>query len=177
MPRNAAHHHDRSGDRLAGRRVITQPGAVDAFQEVLFIIGKLDWTVGRNQRLTGRTIFSAMTIPSTAAAGIPRSSDRSISGTACFRTPCSWCPRLARPILNELRLQVARHQSRFSSEGAGTGVSVNINGGTVNGVNNNINFGMPTGDGEDFVQRIYQVLDNYTMLRGNHSFKVGFDYR
>ena len=76
--------------------------------------------------------------------------------------------------LNELRLQVAqRHQSRFSSEGAGTGVSVNINGGTVNGVNNNINFGMPTGDGEDFVQRIYQVLDNYTMLRGNHSFKVG----
>jgi len=79
--------------------------------------------------------------------------------------------------LNELRLQVMQRTSRrFSSEGAPTGVAININGGIVGGINNNINFGAPTGDGELFKQRIYQVVNNFTLLRGNHNFKVGIDY-
>ena len=65
--------------------------------------------------------------------------------------------------LNELRTQVARrHQVRTAHPGTPTGIAITINGGTVNGVNNNIGFGAPTGDGEDFYQRVYQVLDNFT---------------
>src|SRR5262249_1863048 len=78
--------------------------------------------------------------------------------------------------LNELRLQFAqRHQQRFAHAGEPTGIAITINGGTVNGVNNNIGFGAPTGDGEDFVQKITQVLDNLTWLRADHSYKMGFD--
>jgi hypothetical protein len=159
--------------------VVSQPGAVDAYQEVLFIIGKLDWQASRNQRVTGRTNFFSNDNPLNAGGGGNTALERSVDfRDRMFSHAVQVVSTLGTANLNELRLQVAqRHQSRFSSEGAGTGISVNINGGTVNGVNNNINFGMPTGDGEDFVQRIYQVLDNFTVLRGNHSFKAGFDYQ
>ena len=79
-------------------------------------------------------------------------------------------------MLNELRIQYARrHFYRFSHDPSITGVSVNVNGGTVNGVSQNINFGAPTGDGEDFVQGIGQIVDNFTYMRGTHSYKTGFD--
>jgi hypothetical protein len=159
--------------------VAAQGGAVDAYQEVLFIIGKLDWQAGKNHRVTGRTNLFSNDNPLNGGGGGNTALERSVDfRDRMYSHAVQLVSTLGAANLNELRVQVAqRHQSRFSSAGAGTGISVNINGGLVNGVNNNINFGMPTGDGEDFVQRIYQVLDNYTMLRGNHSFKAGFDYQ
>lgn len=159
--------------------VVAQPGAVDAYQEVLFIIGKLDWQANANQRITARTNLFSNDNPLNGGGGGNTALERSVDfRDRMYSHAVQVVSTLGTANLNELRLQVAqRHQQRFSSEGAGTGISVNINGGTVAGVNNSINFGMPTGDGEDFVQRIYQVLDNFTMLRGNHSFKAGFDYQ
>ena len=40
-----------------------------------------------------------------------------------------------------------------------------------------ISFGHPTSDGEDFVQGITQVIDNFTLIRGSHSYKHGFDFQ
>ncbi len=159
--------------------VTTQPGAVDAYQQVLFIIGKLDWQANASQRVTGRTNFFSNDNPLNGGGGGNTALERSVDfRDRMFSHAVQVVSTLGSSNLNELRLQVAqRHQQRFSSEGAGTGVSVNINGGTVSGVNNNIQFGMPTGDGEDFVQRIYQVVNNFTFLRGNHSFKAGVDYQ
>lgn len=159
--------------------VAAQPGAVDASQEVLFLIGKLDWQATATQRLTARTNFFRNDNPLNQAAG----GNTALERAADFRDQMySHAVQAVSTIgssnLNELRLQVIqRHSQRYASKGAGTGVSVNIAGGTVDGVNNNINFGKPTGDGEDFVQRIYQVINNFTMLRGRHNFKVGFDYQ
>lgn len=159
--------------------VAPQPGAVDANQEVLFLIGKLDWQATASQRLTARTNFFRNDNPLNQAAG----GDTALERAADFRDQM-WShavqavSTLGVSNLNELRLQVMQRTSRRdASPGAGTGVSVNINGGVVGGINNNINFGAPTGDGELFQQRIYQVVNNFTMLRGNHNFKVGVDYQ
>ena len=74
--------------------------------------------------------------------------------------------------LNELRVQYARAASRRgpAHEGTPSGISVNI-------TQRRSAFGHPTSDGEDFVQGITQVLDNFTLIRGRHSFKVGFDFQ
>jgi hypothetical protein len=74
--------------------------------------------------------------------------------------------------LNELRFQFARrHQSRTASDGSGTGPAIAISGIAF--------FGGPVATvsdaGFDFSQKIWQVLDNFTVLRGRHSFKAGFD--
>ncbi|MBY0492952.1 MAG: TonB-dependent receptor [Cyanobacteria bacterium] len=78
--------------------------------------------------------------------------------------------------LNELRVQYAqRHQSSLANSDTGSGPAVTISGiagfgGAVSG----------TGQGSagfDFKQNMTQVIDNFTLLRGNHSFKIGFDYQ
>jgi hypothetical protein len=159
--------------------VTQQPGSIAAYQEVLFIIGKLDWQATSTQRITARTNFFRNDNPLNAGGGGNTAIERSVDfRDQMYSHAVQAISTLGASNLNELRLQVAqRHSARNSSAGAGTGISVNINGGTVNGVNNSINFGKPTGDGEDFVQRIYQVVDNFTWLKGNHSFKTGFDYQ
>ena len=74
-------------------------------------------------------------------------------------------------MLNELRVQYAhRHQGRARNDLSGSGPAI-----TISGV---ANFGGPIGAqdaGFDFKQGIFQVVDNFTYIRGNHSFKVGFD--
>jgi hypothetical protein len=64
-----------------------------------------------------------------------------------------------------------RHQSRTASDLSGTGPNI-----TISGV---ANFGGPnnsTADaGFDFKQNIWQVVDNFTWIRGSHSFKTGID--
>jgi hypothetical protein len=158
--------------------VAAQPGAVAAAQTVRFWIGKLDWQATPSQRITARTNLFENSNPFNQGSGGNVALERSVDfKDAMYSHAVQVVSTLGASSLNELRLQVAqRHQQRFSSAGAGTGVSVNINGGVVGGINNNISFGMPTGDGEDFVQRIYQVVNNFTWLRGNHNFKAGIDY-
>ncbi len=158
--------------------VAQQPGAIDAYQEVLFLIGKVDWQATPSQRLTARTNFFRNDNPLNGGGGGNTAIERSVDfRDQMWSHAVQAVSTLGASNLNELRLQVMQRTSRRdSSEGAGTGVSVNINGGTVGGINNNIQFGMPTGDGELFQQRIYQVVNNFTMLRGNHNFKVGIDY-
>lgn len=158
--------------------VAAQPSAVDAYQEVQFLIAKLDWQASPTQRLTARTNLFSNDNPLNQGGGNNTAIERSVDfRDRMYSHAVQLVSTLGASNLNELRLQVAqRHQQRFSSAGAGTGVSVNINGGVVGGINNNIQFGRPTGDGENFIQRIYQVVNNFTWLRGNHNFKVGVDY-
>ncbi|MDA1306829.1 MAG: TonB-dependent receptor [Acidobacteria bacterium] len=158
--------------------VAPQPGAVDAYQEVLFLIGKVDWQASATQRLTARTNFFRNDNPLNGGGGGNTAMERSVDfRDQMWSHAVQAVSTLGTSNLNELRLQVMQRTSRRdSSAGAGTGVAVNINGGNVGGINNNIQFGAPTGDGQLFQQRIYQVVNNFTMLRGNHNFKVGFDY-
>jgi len=164
---------------IAARVGITpQPGAIDAYQEVQFFIGKLDWQATPSQRLTARTNLFRNDNPLNGGGGGNTALERSVDfRDQMWSHAIQAVSTLGSSNLNELRMQVMQRTSRrFSSEGAGTGVAVNINGGNVGGINNNIQFGGPTGDGELFKQRIYQVVNNFTLLRGKHNFKAGIDY-
>jgi hypothetical protein len=79
--------------------------------------------------------------------------------------------------LNEFRFQYAhRHQSSVANADSGTGPAISI-------TTPAISFGGPVGAtgqgnaGFDFKQDITEAIDNFTYLKGAHSFKVGLDWQ
>jgi hypothetical protein len=154
-----------------------QPGSIPGYRSVFFFIGKADWQINASHRLSFRTNTFKNDNPFNASTGGANTYERAVDYIDGMVSPATQLVSSLGPtVLNELRVQYARrHFYRFSHDPNVTGVSVNVNGGTVNGVSQAINFGMPTGDGEDFVQRITQVIDNVTYLRGTHSYKTGVD--
>lgn len=159
--------------------VTPQPATVPQYQDVRFLIAKLDNQLTPSQRLTYRMNLFANNNPYNAGGGGNTALERSVDfKDRMYSHAVQLVSTVGKTSLNELRLQVARrHQVRTAHPGTPTGIAITINGGTVNGVNNNIAFGAPTGDGEDFYQRVSQILDNFTYLKGSHSFKAGFDFQ
>ena len=78
--------------------------------------------------------------------------------------------------LNELRMQYAhRHQSSSANSDSGSGPAVLISG--VAGFGGAVGGSGQGNAGFDFKQNMTQVIDNFTLLRGSHSYKIGFDYQ
>jgi hypothetical protein len=148
-----------------------QPTSVPAYQNVRFFLGKIDAQIAAGHRLTVRTNLFSNNNPYNGGAGGITTIERGFDfADRMSSTAAQFVSNWGANRLNELRVQYARrHQSRTAHEGTPSGISVNIT--------NAINFGHPTSDGEDFVQGITQVLDNFTLIRGRHSFKVGVDYQ
>jgi hypothetical protein len=157
---------------------ITLPpdGVIPADQKVPFAFGKVDYQASRSTLLTGRYFFfqnlSLSNIGNTAN-GTPVTLDRATDfhdkmGSAALQAVTT----MGSSRLNEFRLQFAqRHQFRT----IGTGVEGPAI--TVTGI---AGFGGPRiGDtnsvGFDFTQKIWQVIDNYSWLKGAHAFKGGAD--
>ena len=147
-----------------------QPNTVPAYQSVRFFLGKVDAQLAQGHRLTGRVNWFENDNPYNGGAGGTTTIERgfdykdAMSSTA-VQVVSNWGSNR----LNELRTQYAqRHFARKSHDGP-EGISVNIT--------NAISFGHPTSDGEDFVQGITQILDNFTLIQGRHSFKAGFDFQ
>ncbi len=175
---------------LSAQRVITvkpedaariglaaQPGTIPATQAAKFYIGKVDYQLSPSNRLTARYIHFSNDSPNNIAnaqSGTPSTTDWSTDFLDSMQSTAAQLVSTIGPnALNELRFQYAgRHQSRFSNDLSGTGPAIRVNGVA--------NFGAPTAGideslGFDFKQNITQVIDNFTLLRGNHSFKFGFD--
>jgi hypothetical protein len=147
-----------------------QPNSVPGYQNVRFFLGKIDAQLAQGHRLTGRVNWFENNNPFNGGAGNTTTIERgfdykdSMSSTA-VQVVSNWGSNR----LNELRTQYAqRHFHRKTHDGP-EGISVTIT--------NAISFGHPTSDGEDFVQGITQILDNFTVIRGRHSFKQGFDFQ
>jgi hypothetical protein len=147
-----------------------QPNTVPAYQSVRFFLGKIDAQLAQGHRLTGRVNWFENNNPFNGGAGGTTTIERgfdykdAMSSTA-VQVVSNWGSNR----LNELRTQYAqRHFHRQTHDGP-DGISVTIT--------NAISFGHPTSDGEDFVQGITQILDNFTLIRGRHSFKQGFDFQ
>ena len=148
-----------------------QPNSVPAFQTVKFFLGKVDYQLAQGHRLTARVNLFENGNPYNGGAGGTTTIERSFDfADKMSSTAAQFVSNWGSNRLNELRVQHARrHQSRTAHEGTPQGISVNIT--------NAISFGHPTSDGENFIQGITQVLDNFTLIRGRHSFKVGFDFQ
>jgi hypothetical protein len=151
-----------------------QPSAIPREQTARFFIGKIDHQLGQAHRLTARYIRFENDSPNNIGGGL-NSTEVSTNfldamNSAAFQVVSTFGDNR----LNELRVQFAnRHQSRSRSPLSGTGPRINISGVA--------NFGGPnantSGAGFDFKQNIWQVINNYTYLRANHSYKFGFDFQ
>jgi hypothetical protein len=154
---------------------ITLPasGVIPAHQKVNFAFGKVDHQMGPSTLVTGRYFLFKNFSPSNIPGGLT-TTDRVTDFTDRMDSAALQAvTTLGNSKLNELRLQFARrHQFRTLGSTAVAGPAI-----TVSGI---AQFGGPRiGDdnsvGFDFSQRIWQVIDNYTWLRGAHAVKTGAD--
>ena len=144
-----------------------QPNTVPAYQSVRFFLGKIDYQVAQGHRLTTRVNWFENNNPYNGGAGGTTTIERGFDyKDAMSSTAAQLVSNWGSNRLNELRTQYAAAPLPPPvARGGPEGISVNIT--------NAISFGHPTSDGEDFVQGITQVLDNFTLIRGRHSFKTG----
>jgi hypothetical protein len=151
---------------------IPTTGVIPAAQSVDFFLGKTDYQLAPDHKLNARYFFFKNESPYNIGGNLNTVDWATDFHDRMDSVSAQLISSFGATRLNELRVQFARrHQSRTASEGAGTGPAI-----TVSGV---ANFGGPVAGvsdaGFDFSQKIWQVLDNFTVLHGRHSFKAGFD--
>jgi hypothetical protein len=147
-------------------------GVMPAEQAAHFIIGKGEYQLNQANRLTFRQINFINDSPNNVGGGSNSTQWATDFTDSMFSSAGQLITTFGANKLNELRVQYAgRHQSRATNALSGTGPAIVISGVA--------NFGGPysaaSDAGYDFTQKIFQVVDNATYLRGNHSFKVGGD--
>ena len=144
-----------------------QPPYIPWTQTARFIIGKVDYQLSQNHRLMGRYIRFTNDSPNNGGGGLSAIETTIDFLDAMNSAATQLISTLGSNKLNELRVQFAdRHTTRFTNELSGTGVTTSISGVA--------NFGRPS-TGTDFKQQIFQVVDNFTWIKGSHNFKFGFD--
>lgn len=153
-----------------------QPSAAPNVQTAKFIIAKSDYQVTPSNRATVRWVQFHNDAPYNSGGGINTLERATDFLDAMDSVAGQLVSSIGASKLNELRVQYAhRHQSSSANSDSGKGPAILIAG--VAG------FGGPvsgTGQGNagfDFKQNISQVVDNFTILRGAHSFKAGFDWQ
>jgi hypothetical protein len=149
-----------------------QPSAMPREQTARFYIGKFDYQLGQAHRATARYIRFENDSPNNVGGGLNSTQVATNFLDAMNSAAFQMVSTFGDNRLNELRVQFAnRHQSRTRSPLSGDGPRINITGVA--------NFGGPNGGpndaGFDFQQNIWQVIDNFTVLRGSHSYKFGID--
>jgi len=151
-------------------------GVIPAEQTARFLILKGDYQLSTTNRLTARYIMFRNDSPNNigaTAGGTPSSTEWATDFLDSMdSTSAQLVSSIGSTRLNELRVQYAhRHQSRATNGLSGTGPAR-----TITGV---ANFGGPYQAAQDadfdFKQNLWQVIDNFTVLMGNHSLKTGFD--
>ncbi len=150
---------------------LTEPAYMPAVGDTKFAIGKIDHQFSQAHRANVRYIFFDNFIANNIGGGITSVQRGTDFVDRQHSTAGQLVSTLGNAMLNELRVQYAtRNQSRVPGSQAGTGPAVNVTGAA--------NFGGPIAGNADagfgFTQSIFQVLDNVTHLRGNHSYKFGF---
>ena len=154
-----------------------QPAAAPNVQTAKFAIGKADYQMGGNNRLTARWIRFHNDAPYNGGAGTNTLETQTNFLDAMDSTAGQLVSSFGSSKLNELRFQYAhRHQSSVANADSGTGPAIRINTPAIT-------FGGPwsgTGQGNagfDFKQDITQAIDNFTYIRAAHSYKFGFDWQ
>lgn len=159
-----------------GANAIPSSGVIPATQTVSFLLGKVDHQLNAANKLSARYFFFQNSSPyniGAASRGVANTVEQATDfNDRMDSVSMQLVSSIGASRLNELRVQYARrHQFRTASEGSGTGPAI-----TVSGV---ANFGGPIATvseaGFDFSQGIWQVLDNFSWIRGRHNFKIGVD--
>jgi hypothetical protein len=165
---------------VASVGVPAQPTAVPNVQTAKFAIGKGDYQINNNNRLTARWMRFHNDAPYNSGGGVNTTQRATNFLDAMDSTAGQLVSSVGPDKLNEFRMQYAhRHQSSVANGDSGTGAAITI-GSSTQPI---IGFGAPlsgTGQGNagfDFKQNITQVIDNLTYIRAAHSYKFGFDWQ
>ena len=150
---------------------LTEPAYMPAAGDTKFFIGKIDHQLAPAHRMTARYIFFDNLISNNIGGGLTSVQRATDFKDRQHSTAAQVVSTFGSNVLNELRVQYAtRNQSRVPGSAAGTGPAINIP--------SVANFGGPIAGASDagfgFTQNIFQVLDNVTYIRGDHSYKLGF---
>ena len=142
---------------------IPADGVIPAHQKVTFGFGKVDYQKGTTL-FTGRYFLFKNFSLSNIGGGLTTTdratdfTDRMDSASLQAATP------IGGSRLNEFRLQFARrHQFRTLSTSAAAGPAITVSGSAQFG---GPRIGDGNSDGFDFTQNIWQVIDNYTVVKG-----------
>lgn len=145
---------------------------IPATQKANFFIVRTDLQINDMHRLTGRFNYFGNNSPDNIGGGL-NTLQRSVDfKDKSYSTGLQLASTFSPNILNELRFQYAKRDSRFFANGnSGTGPSIVISG--------IANFGAPEDDDTiSPVEETTQIQNNLTWNRGNHAVKVGggFNY-
>ena len=149
-----------------------QPTTVEGYRATPFWIGKLDYQVNPSHRVSWRT--NTFTNDNKWQSGGSTTAVERGNHFEDFMlsSAVQLVSTLGTNNLNELRIQLAtRETTRPPADPSASGPSINIQGGP----DQTVSFGPYTGIGNDFEQTNTQVVNNFTMLRGNHSYKAGIN--
>jgi hypothetical protein len=150
---------------------LSEPQYMPSAGDTKFAIGKIDHQLSTAHRLNVRYIFFDNFITNNIAGGLTSVQRGTDFTDRQHSTAGQVISTFGNNLLNELRAQYAtRSQGRVPGAQAGTGPAINVAGAA--------NFGGPIAGAADagfgFTENIFQVLDNVTYIRGDHSYKVGF---
>ena len=151
---------------------IPPDGVIPTQQRVNFAIAKTDYQISPEHKLSARYFFFKNRSPYNIGGGLNTVERATDFNDRMDSASVQLISSFGVNRLNELRVQFARrHQFRTTSENAGACPAI-----VVSGI---ANFGCPLdatqSAGFDFSQKIWQVSDNFTWIRGKHSVKAGFD--
>jgi hypothetical protein len=169
----------------------TLPGVVRDKNDGNNFIVKLEHSVNNNEQITGRYAFSQsdQVFPFGSPGGFGTGSRLAqFAQTSPARVQVlstSLLSTLSASYINEVRFGYSRYRTSFSSLNAGFDpASIGLNFGTgklglpefdFTGIENlgAIGFSVPRGR----TSQSYQILDNFTWLRGRHTLKFGGEFR
>ncbi|HYB97134.1 MAG TPA: TonB-dependent receptor [Vicinamibacterales bacterium] len=137
-----------------------------------FAIGKVDHQISSGNRLSVRYMFFDNFITANVGGGLLSVQRANDFADRQHSTGAQLISTIGGGMLNELRLQYAtRAQSRVPNAQSGTGPAINVTGVAQ--------FGGPIAAVSDagfgFTQNVFQVNNNFTVLKGNHAMKAGVD--
>jgi len=149
-------------------------GVIPAIQTVNMFVGKVDYQVAPGNRLSARwSLFNNQTpenIGSTSS-GVPNTREVGYDfQDRMDNVGVQLTSALGGRKLNELRFAYGRRNNPLvPSAAAGPGPSVTVTGvANFNGVRYSPNTPV-------FLERYYQVIDNFTYITGTHNLKIGVD--
>jgi hypothetical protein len=144
--------------------------AVPFSQNVTFFLGKVDYQISQNNRLTARYNYFRNESPYNNAGGLTLASATYLFKDRAPSVAVQLISILSPNLVNEFRFSAPRrYQRQVDFEGSVQGPYIVVS--------NVANFGRSPGIGVNFIETTPEWSDNLTFNRGTHSYKFGVDLR
>jgi Carboxypeptidase regulatory-like domain/TonB dependent receptor len=149
----------------------SQFGTAPSVQHAQFLDARADWDINQQNRVFARVNYFRNEYPFNTAVGMLNL----VAAEADFRDRAhigglQWIDTISPELLNEFRFSYPyRNEKHIAGPLTGPQPAV-----TISGV---ANFSGSVSTGDVFAEKIPSWNDNFTYIRGSHSFKVGFGYQ